>query len=255
MIELIAILPPVAAVITALVLTIKLRKKDNPAGLARIFAFAALAFGIVFLLQEFFPFEYTGEDGIDHIADALLWGLFVNTLLYTTLTAYVSFAASATFFAVKAFKAKDKHRNNVISLVIAWICGIVIAFFMLTGFVLDRAYKKKISIEVEAVTETTDTDGNPAVIIVLELHNDSNRDISYFTFIYDEVMQNGKELYYTVVNEVRDLPDTDLEVVEPGGSVIITQSYELKYPDEPVRILCRTYSGDFVYVDSEYYLD
>ena len=46
MIELIAILPPVAAVITALVLTIKLRKKDNPAGLARIFAFAALAFGI-----------------------------------------------------------------------------------------------------------------------------------------------------------------------------------------------------------------
>lgn len=106
MIELIAILPPVAAVITALVLTIKLRKKDNPAGLARIFAFAALAFGIVFLLQEFFPFEYTGEDGIDHIADALLWGLFVNTLLYTTLTAYVSFAASATFLLSRHSKPK-----------------------------------------------------------------------------------------------------------------------------------------------------
>ena len=59
--------------LAALILGIKLRKTNNPARVARVFAFIALACGIINLVCDFLPIEYNGPGGIDYIGQALVW--------------------------------------------------------------------------------------------------------------------------------------------------------------------------------------
>ena len=64
--------------------------------------------------------------------------------------------------------------------------------------------------------------------------------------------QDDREIYHTPVAELLDETDEDIKSVEPGEYVTIRKSYRLKDADIPVRIVCRSYDGKVIYVDSEY---
>ena len=102
------VLGAVSMCIAAIVLCIKLRKTKHPARVARVFAFIALACGLINLFCDFFPFEYDGPGGIDYIGQAIVWGMVYSAMLYSTLAAYICFAIVATVYAVKASKAKGE---------------------------------------------------------------------------------------------------------------------------------------------------
>lgn len=245
------VLGAVSMCIAAIVLCIKLRKTKNPARVARVFAFIALVCGLINLFCDFFPFEYKGPDGIDYIGQALVWGMFYSAMLYSTLATYMIFAIAATIYAIKAAKAKDKGRKGWLTLVIAWVCALVIAGIVLTNIVSDNNRKKNISVEVQEVTETVDSDGERAVLIVMELKNNTKSEIYYLGSVYDEISQNGKVLSHASTEELRGA-DYDLKKAAPGSSVIVKKAFKIKDPDAPVHILCRTYGGDYTYVDKDY---
>ncbi|MCR4702158.1 MAG: DUF5067 domain-containing protein [Saccharofermentans sp.] len=243
---------PVIVFIALIVMTILLRKKKNPEKLAVFFSVFALVCGIVHIFCEFYPFEYTGESGIDYIGQALIWGLFVNAILYTTLAAYVGFAIAATFFAVKAIKNKETRKKGIIALILGWICGLVISGLILTNIFSDYSNKKNIQVEVTEVSLTKSTDGEPAVRVELELYNGSKKEISYLSSVYEEVTQDGKELSHAPLFENINDDDPDIQFLEPGQSITIVKGYELEDPDDSVNILCRSYDGRFIYVDDEF---
>jgi hypothetical protein len=172
-------------------------------------------------------------------------------MLYSTLAAYICFAIVATVYAVKASKAKDKGRKGWLTLIISWVCALVVAGIVLTNIVSDNNRKKNISVEVQEVTETVDSDGKPAVIVVMEFKNNTKSETFYHAAVYDEVSQNGKELPHASLNELLN-DDSDLEKVAPGSSVTVKKAYKIKDKNAPVHILCRTYGGDYTYVDKDF---
>lgn len=226
--------------------------KRNPGKLSLIFSICALMCGMIHIFCEFYPFEYTGEGGIDYIGQALVWALFVNVLLYGTLAVYFIFAIVATVFAVKTIKAKETRKKGIVSLILAWICGLVIAGLVTANVLIDHNNKKNIKVEVTEVSLTTDYDGDQAVRVEIELYNGSKTTISYLSSVYDEVTQNGKELSHAVLPEDLDDDDPEIKLLEPGESVTVVKGYELEVPDEPVNILCRSYDGRFIYVDEAF---
>lgn len=230
-------------------------KKRNCEKPALIISICALVCGIIHIFCEFYPFEYTGEGGIDYIGQALVWSLFVNVLLYGTLAVYLVFAVVATVFAVKAVRAKETRKKGVLSLILAWICGLVVAGLITANVFVDHCNKKNIQVEVTEVTLTNDCDGEPAVRVEIELYNGSKTAISYLSSVYDEVTQNGKELSHALLPEDLDDDDPEIKPLDPGESVTIVKGYELEYPDEPVNILCRSFDGKFVYVDEEFEIE
>ena len=227
-------------------------KKRNYEKTALTLSIIALVSGIIHIFCEFFPFEYQGEGGLDYIGQAILWVMMVKVLLYGTLIVYVVFAILATVFSVKAIKAKDTRKKGVVSLILAWICGLVVAGLITANFVIDYNSKKNIDVEVTEVALTTDCDGREAVRVEIELYNGTNTTISYLSSVYDEVTQNGEELSHAVLPEDLDDDDPEIKPLDPGESVTIVKGYELEYPDEPVNILCRSFDGKFVYVDEEF---
>ena len=245
------VLGAVTMCIAALILGIKLRKTNNPARVARVFAFIALACGIINLVCDYLPIEYNGPGGIDYIGQAIVWGFLYSAMLYSTLAAYICFAIVATVYAVKASKANDTAKKGWLTLVIAWVCAAVVAGIVVTNIVSEKNYKKNISVEVRSVTETVDSDGNPAVMVVMELRNNTKKEIYYLGSVYDEVSQNGKELSHASLRELLS-DDSDLEKVAPGSSATVKKGYKIKDKAAPVHILCRTYGGDYTYVDKDF---
>lgn len=251
MLALIAFGPTVLIIAVAVVLLIVLRKKD-PAKFSVIFSVIALICGIIHLICQFYPFEYKGESGIDYIGQAIVWSLFVNSVMYATLAAYVSFAVVATVFAVKALKAKETRKKGVISLILSWILGLVFASLIITNIASAKAHKKSIKVEVKEVSMVNDTESDPAVMIMFEIYNGSKKDITYNSSIYTEVSQNGKEIYHTLVSGWEEYQDADIKEVKPGSSAVIRKTYKLKDANAPVKIVCRTYGGDYTYIDGEF---
>ena len=241
----------VIAAVTAIVLAIVMRKKD-PGKLCMAFSITAFIFGLLHLICEFIPFEYTGPGGIDYIGQAIVWALLVNSVLYGTVIAYISFAIVATIYAVKALKSEGERKKGALSLVLSWICGIVIACLIVTSLVAVKNHKKNISVEVKEVTSAVDSDGDPAVVIMYELHNKTKREITFLSSMYEEVTQNGKELRYGIVEGPEDLKDSDIKQVAPGSSRTVRKTYKLKEPGAPIKIVCRAYGGDVTYLDGEY---
>lgn len=244
--------PALTAMITAVVLMIIFRKKADPEKYSVIFALVALALGIIHLWSEFYPFEYTGEKGLDYIGQAMAWAMIVSSIRISTLAAYLSFAIAATVYAIKAAKDKKKRKKGIISIVIAWICSVIIGSLMAVSAVTDMDQKKSLSVKVTDVTLTKDYEGNDSAVITIEFYNGSKSSVTYLSSVYEEVTQDDGEIYHTPVPELPDDPDDDIRSVGPGESVTIRRSYKLDDEDGPVRILCRSYDGKVVYVDSEY---
>lgn len=251
MLGVIAFGPSLIAIVAAVVLSVIFRKKD-PAKMAVVFSFVALVCGITHIVCEFFPFEYTGPGGLDYIGQAIVWGLAVQSLLYGTLVAYISFAIVATVFAVKALKVSGKRRRGAVSLILSWICGVVICCLVITNIVSDRTHKRNISVEIRSVTSAVDTDGDPAVVIMYEIHNGTKSRIMYQTAVYEQVTQNGMELSYGIVDGPKELKDSDIKYVEPGSSAPVRKTYKLRETGAPIKIVCQTYGGDYTYIDGEF---
>ena len=251
MLLLLAFGPSVIASVIAVVLAVVLRKKD-PAKLAVAFSVIAFVCGLLHLISEFYPFKYSGPGGIDYIGDAIVWGLMVSSVLYGTIVAYISFALVATIYAIKTIRSGEKRKKGVISLVLSWVCGIVIAGLIITNIVTDITFKKSISVEVTKVTAAVDSDGDPAVVIMYELNNGSKKEITFLSAIYENVTQNDKELRYGIVEGPEYLKDSDIKKVAPGSTAVVRKTYKLKDPAAPVKIVLRTYKGDVTYLDGEY---
>lgn len=251
MLLLLAFGPSVIAAVIAVVLAVVFRKKD-PAKMAVVFSVIAFVCGLLHLISEFYPFRYSGPGGIDYIGNAIVWGLMVSSVLYGTIVAYICFAVIATIYAIKAVKSGEKRKKGAISLVLSWVCGIVIAGLIITNIVTDITFKKSISVEVTKVTAAVDSDGDPAVVIMYELHNGSKKEITFLSAIYENVSQNENELRYGIVKGPEYLKDSDIKKVAPGGSGTVRKTYKLKDPGSPVKIVLRTYKGDVTYLDGEF---
>ena len=250
MLGMLAFGPSVFVVIIAAVLLIVLRKKDQ-ARLAVVFSVIAFVFGTLHIVCEFFPFEYTGPDGIDYIGQAIVWGLMVQSILYGTLAAYISFAVVATVSAVRALR-KGRRAKGTVSLILAWICGFVICCLVVTNIVRDVNHKRNIRVEVREVTAAVDSDGDPAAVILYEIYNDTRTEITYHSSIYEEVTQNGRSLSHAIVDGPEELKDSDIKAVAPGNSAIVRKTYKLKEPGAKVEIVLRTYGGDYTYLTGKY---
>ena len=251
MLGIIAFGPSLIAVIAAVILLIVLRKKD-PAKMAVVFSAVALVCGISHIICEFFPFDYSGPGGLDYIGQAIVWGLAVQSVLYGTLAAYISFAIVATVFALKALKVSGKRRRGAVSLILSWICGLVICCLVITNIVSDQTHKRNIRVEVREVTAAVDSDGDPAAVILYEIYNDTKREITYHSSIYEEVTQNGRSLSHAIVKGPEELKDSDIKAVAPGSSAIVRKTYKLREPGAPVNIVLRTYGGDYTYLVAKY---
>ena len=252
MAEFLLLCPALIAVITAFVLMIKFRKTKKPEKLSLVFAVIALVFGISFICFSLFPFEYTGEKGLDYIGQAMAWAMIMNAIQISLFVAYLSFAIAGTVYAFKAFKDKDKRKKGILALVVAWVCGVLIGSLITINAISDMNNKKNISVDVKDVAVTNDSEGKAAVVFTLELHNGSKRSITYLSSVYEEVTQYDLEIYYTPVTDLLDESDKDIKTVEPGESITIRKSYRLNDADGPVRIVCRSFDGRFIYVDSEF---
>ena len=251
MLLLLAFGPSVIASVIAVILAVVLRKKD-PAKLAVAFSVIAFVCGLLHLISEFYPFKYSGPGGIDYIGDAIVWGLMVSSVLYGTIVAYISFALVATIYAIKTIRSGEKRKKGVISLILSWVCGIVITGLIITNIVTDITFKKSISVEVTKVTAAVDSDGDPAVVILYELNNGSKKEITFLSAIYEYVTQNDKELRFGIVEGPEFLKDSDIKKVAPGSTAVVRKTYKLKDPAAPVKIVLRTYKGDVTYLDGEY---
>ena len=251
MLLLLAFGPSVIAAVIAVVLAVVFRKKD-PAKMAVVFSVTAFVCGLLHLISEFYPFRYSGPGGIDYIGNAIVWGLMVSSVLYGTIVAYICFAVIATIYAIKAIKSGEKRKKGALSLVLSWICGIVIACLIITNIVTDISFKKSISVEVTKVTAAVDSDGDPAVVIMYELHNGSKKEITFLSAIYENVSQNEKELRYGIVEGPEYLKESDIKKVAPGSTGMVRKTYKLRDPGSPVKIVLRTYKGDVTYLDGEF---
>ena len=250
MLGMLAFGPAVFAVVTAAIMLIVFRKKD-PGKMAVIFSCIAFVFGITHIVCEFFPFEYTGPDGIDYIGQAIVWGLMVQSILYGTLAAYISFAVVATVSAVRTLR-KGRRAKGTVSLILAWICGFVICCLVVTNIVRVVNHKRNIRVEVREVTAAVDSDGDPAAVILYEIYNDTRTEITYHSSIYEEVTQNGRSLSHAIVKGPEELKDSDIKAVAPGGSRLVRKTYKLKEPGAKVEIVLRTYGGDYTYLTGKY---
>lgn len=239
-------------VIITVVEIIRFRKSGRPEKVAGKFALIAIVFGILHLVCDFFPFEYNGPDGIDYIGQALAFGLFVNAIIYSTLIVYLNFAIAATIYAIKAIRKNDKRRKSILCLVLSWICALVVAGIVTGNIIYDKTQKNSIKVEVKDVTAVTDYEGDPAVLVVLDFYNGSKGKKSFMSSVYEEVTQDGREIYYTIINEPESRTDNDIEPVSPGSSIEIRKAYKLDEPSKPVRIVCSSFDGSTVYVDGEF---
>ena len=241
----------VSMCIAAILIGVKLRKTKNPARVARVLAFISLICGIIHIACEFFPFEYTGGKGIDYIGQAIVWGAMVNAVLYSTLASYIVFAIVATIYTVKAAKAKDKHKKGWLTLLITWVCVLAIAGMVVTNIIISSNRAKKIEVTCQGVTRTVDTDGEPAVVFSLKLHNGTKDEITFLSSVYAEATQDDRTLSRAIVVEESGQPDTEIQMTPPGGDIIVKKAYKLKYTTKPVKLLCRTYNGKLIYLDME----
>ena len=244
--------PAVLFFVAAIVMIIKLRKTKHPDKIARVFAVIAVIAGLIFLGISFYPFDYNGPGGIDYIGQAIVWAMMVNCLHYTALGIYFSFAVAATVYAVKAMQKKETRKSGVISLIVSWICGLVIVGIILTNVISDQNHKRNIHVKVTNITHTVDSDGDGAIIVTMELRNDTKREIYYHGSVYDEVTQGGKELRFAIISEMGDYKDSDLKKAAPGTAVTVKKGYKLRSASEPIKVLVRSYGGDVVYEDYTY---
>ena len=239
-------------VIITVVQVIHYRKTKKPGKTAKKFAIPAIVFGILHLICDFFPFEYNGPGGIDYIGQAVAFGLFVNAIIYSTLIVYLNFAIAATIYAVKAIRKNDKRKNSILWLILSWICALVVAGIVTGNIIYDKTRKNSIKVEVKEVSSATDYEGDPAVLVVLDFYNGTRNEVSYMSMVFDEVLQDERELYGTVIGDSYSEPDYEIEPVAPGSSAEIRKAYKLKDPSKPVRIVCSTYGGDVIYIDGEF---
>ena len=176
--------------------------------------------------------------------------MFINAIIYSTLIVYLNFAVAASVYAVKAIKNKKTRKKGILWLVLSWICALVVAGIVIGNIISDDVRKNSIKVGVKEVTSVTDTDGKPSALVVLEFYNGTGSDITYLSTVYDEVSQNGQEIYDTNIEDSGI--DYEIEAVKPGCSVEIRKAYRLEDPSEPVKIVCQSYDGYVVYVDAEY---
>ena len=241
--------PAVMFFVAAIIMIVKLRKTKHPDKIARVFAVIAVIAGLIFLGCSFYPFDYDGPDGIDYIGQAIVWALMVKCLLYTALGIYISFAVAATVYSIKAMKKKETRKSGVISLILGWICGLVIIGIIVTNVVSEQTHKRNIKVSLTDITQTVDSDGDAAIIVSVELRNDTKREISYLGSVYDEVTQGGRELSHALIAEIKDYSDNDIKQIDPGSSITVKKGYKLKSTSEPIKLLFRSYGGDVVYGD------
>ena len=249
----VVILPYVFALIIVIITVveeIRFRNYRKPEKVAKKFALIAIVFGILHLICDFYPFDYTGGTGIDYIGQAVAYSLFINAIIYSTLIVYLNFAVAASVYAVKAIKNKKTRKKGILWLVLSWICALVVAGIVIGNIISDDVRKNSIKVGVKEVTSVTDTDGKPSALVVLEFYNGTGSDITYLSTVYDEVSQNGQEIYDTNIEDSGI--DYEIEAVKPGCSVEIRKAYRLDDPSEPVKIVCQSYDGYVVYVDAEY---
>ena len=239
-------------VIITVVEEIRFRNYRKPEKVAKKFALIAIVFGILHLICDFYPFDYTGGTGIDYIGQAVAYGLFINAIIYSTLIVYLNFAVAASVYAVKAIRKNDKRKKSILWLILSWICAIVVAGIVTGNIIYDKTQKNSIKVEVKEVSSVTDYEGDPAVLVVLEFYNGTRNEVSYMSMAYDEVSQDGSELYGTVIGDSYSEPDYEIDRVSPGSSAEIRKAYKLKDPSKPVRIVCSTYGGDVIYIDGEF---
>jgi len=251
---LIVFAPAVMFFVAAIILIIKLRKTKHPDKVARVFAVIAVISGLIYLGCAFYPFEYDGPGGIDYIGQAIVWALMVKCLLYTALGIYFSFAVAATVYSIKAMKKKETKKSGVISLILAWICGLVTIALIVTNVVSEQTHMRNIHVKVTNITQAVDSDGDDAIIVTMEFRNDTKREIYYHGSVYDEVTQGGKELRFAIISEMGDYKDSDLKKAAPGTAVTVKKGYKLKSASEPIKVLVRSYGGDVVYEDYTYEL-
>ena len=241
--------PAVMFFVAAIIMIVRLRKTKHPDKIARVFAVIAVIAGLIFLGCSFYPFDYDGPGGIDYIGHAIIWALMVKCLLYTALGIYFSSAVAATVYSIKAMKKKETRKSGVISLILGWICGLVILGIILTNVVSEQTHKRNIKVSLTEITRTVDSDGDDAVIVSVELRNDTKREIYYLGSVYDEVTQGGRELRYAIISEMEDYKDSDLKKSAPGTTITVKKGYKLKSTSEPIKLLFRSYGGDVVYGD------
>ncbi|MBO4681600.1 MAG: DUF5067 domain-containing protein [Clostridiales bacterium] len=241
--------PAVMFFVAAIIMIVKLKKTKHPDKIARIFAVIAVISGLIFLGCSFYPFDYDGPGGIDYIGQAIVWALMVKCLLYTALGIYISFAVAATVYAIKAMKKKETRKSGVISLILSWICGLVIIGIILTNVVSEQTHKRNIKVSLTDITQTVDSDGDDAVFVSVELRNDTKREISYLGSVYDEVTQGGRELSHALIAEIKDYSDNDIKLIDPGSSITVKKGYKLKSTSEPIKLHFSSYGGDVVYGD------
>ena len=128
----------------------------------------------------------------------------------------------------------------------------MVAGIVTGNIIYDKTQKNSIKVEVKDVTAVTDYEGDPAVLVVLDFYNGSKSKKSFMSSVYEEVTQDGREIYYTIFNEPESRTDNDIEPVSPGSSIEIRKAYKLDDPSKPVRIVCSSFDGSTVYVDGEF---
>lgn len=257
----------VLIVVAAVVLIVRLRKTKEPAKIARIFSFIALAFAVLSLIfQMFFP-EYSGPKGIDYIGDAIVYGFIVLSINLLLMLAYLCSAVVTTVFAVKAFRkkpdsvirdadisrkdAKSARAVGVFSLILCWIYAVVFLSFNVAGYIKEQDHINSIKVDVKEVTNVTDFYGNPAVLITIEVYNGTKADITYLTEIYDDFYQNGNPLYSAALNPEGKIVDTQTELIKPGSTGIVKKAFKVKSDSAPIKMKMTPYGSDHVYFEGE----
>lgn len=253
-------------VVATVVLIVRLRKTGDPAKMARIFSFIALAFGVLSLIfQLFFP-EYSGPKGIDYIGDAIVYAFIILSINALLLLTYFCSAVVTTVFAVKAIRkrpdsvirdadisrkdAKSARATGVFALILCWIYALVFVSFGIAGYVKEKEHINSIKADVKEITKVTDFYGNPAVLITIEVYNGTKGDITYLSEINDEFFQNGSPLYSTPLDPKERIVDTEGMRIKPGTTGIVKKAFKIK-SDAPIRTKMSTYDGKHVYFEGE----
>lgn len=265
---LMVLLFPVLLVIGAAVtLIVVFRKNKNPEKIARIFSFVSLGLGVLCIVIQLCYPEYDGPGGIDYIGDAIVHGLIFTAVLGIGTLAYLCSAVVTTVFSVKAIRKKPDVSENteqegsrkksargigIFSLILCWIYGVTVLGTGLTGILMKRAHEKSISVNVKEVTQVTDSDGDPAALVVFEVNNGSKREITFLSSIYAEVTQDGRTLSTALLPSERRLPDTEIERIKPGSTGVVRKAYKLRGSGQKIHIKLRTFGDTYTYVDGDY---